>query len=73
MIGGIRAMTRDLIIPFAREYKQYVLSGGQSDERLVIPASNKVFIVHGHDEAALQGLARFLEQRKYRRSWCRCR
>jgi Predicted nucleotide-binding protein containing TIR-like domain len=62
IIGGIRAMTRDLIIPFAREYKQYVLSGGQSDERLVIPASNKVFIVHGHDEAALQGLARFLEK-----------
>ena len=62
IIGDIHAMTRDLIIPFARDYKHYILSDGQSDERLVIPASNKVFIVHGHDEAALQGLARFLEK-----------
>lgn len=27
-----------------------------------IPPSNKVFVVHGHDEAAKQGLARFLEK-----------
>jgi predicted nucleotide-binding protein len=26
------------------------------------PASNRVFVVHGHDESALQGLARFLEK-----------
>jgi predicted nucleotide-binding protein len=26
--------------------------------------SRKVFVVHGHDEAALQGVARFLEQLK---------
>jgi len=26
------------------------------------PPSNRVFVVHGHDEAALQGLARFLEK-----------
>lgn len=62
IIAGIHAMTRDLIIPFAREYKRYILSQGQPAERLVIPGSNKVFIVHGHDEAALQGLARFLEK-----------
>jgi Predicted nucleotide-binding protein containing TIR-like domain len=62
VIAGIHAMTRDLIIPFTREYKRYVLSGGQSIGRFVIPSSNKVFIVHGHDEAALQGLARFLEK-----------
>jgi predicted nucleotide-binding protein len=39
-----------------------VLAGGQSIERIMIPASNKVFIVHGHDEMALQGLARFIEK-----------
>jgi hypothetical protein len=39
VIAGVHAMTRDLIIPFAREYKRYVLSRGQSAERLVIPGS----------------------------------
>jgi predicted nucleotide-binding protein len=27
-----------------------------------VPSTNRVFVVHGHDEAALQGLARFLEK-----------
>jgi hypothetical protein len=62
IIAGVHAMTRDLIIPFTREFKRYVLSRGKPAERLVIPGSNKVFIVHGHDDAALQGLARFLEK-----------
>ncbi|MFP3335587.1 nucleotide-binding protein, partial [Pseudomonas sp. SIMBA_064] len=29
--------------------------------KVAVP-SRKVFVVHGHDEAALQGLARFLEK-----------
>jgi len=62
VVAGIRAMTRELIIPFTREFKRYVLSRGKPAERLVIPGSNKVFIVHGHDDAALQSLARFLEK-----------
>jgi Predicted nucleotide-binding protein containing TIR-like domain len=61
-IAGVHVMTRDLIIPFTREFKRYVLSRGKPAERLVVPGSNKVFIVHGHDEAALHGLARFLEK-----------
>jgi predicted nucleotide-binding protein len=28
----------------------------------LLPASRKVFVVHGHDEAALQAVARFLEK-----------
>src|SRR6185312_3907017 len=62
IIAGIHAMTRDLIIPFTREFKRYVLSRGKPAQRLVVPGTNKVFIVHGHDEAALQSLARFLEK-----------
>lgn len=60
--AGIRAMTAQLIIPFVRDYKDYVMSGATTDARLIMPTSNKVFIVHGHDEAALQSLARFLEK-----------
>jgi hypothetical protein len=60
--AGIRAVTGQLIIPFARDYKTYVLSEGDSQPKLVRSGSNKVFIVHGHDEAALEGLARFLEK-----------
>jgi hypothetical protein len=62
VVAGIHALTRDLIIPFTRDFKRYVLSRGQPANRLVIPGTNKVFIVHGHDDAALQGLARFLEK-----------
>jgi Predicted nucleotide-binding protein containing TIR-like domain len=62
VIAGVRAMTRELIIPFTRDFKRYVLSRGKPAERLVISGSNKVFIVHGHDDGALQGLARFLEK-----------
>lgn len=62
VITGIHGMTRDLIIPFTRDFKRYVLSQGKPAARLVIPSSNKVFIVHGHDDAALQGLARFIER-----------
>jgi hypothetical protein len=62
IIAGVHAMTRDLVIPFTREFKRYILSRGRPSERLVVPGSNKVFIVHGHDDAALQGLARFLEK-----------
>jgi len=62
IIAGVHALTRDLIIPFTRDFKRHVLSRGKPAERLVVPGSNKVFIVHGHDNAALQGLARFLEK-----------
>ncbi len=62
LIGGIHAFTRQVLIPFVRDYKIYILSHGKIDIRLVAQGSNKVFIVHGHDDAALQGLARFLEK-----------
>lgn len=62
IIAGVHAITRQLIIPFARDYKNYVGSNGKTTPQLVLAQTNKVFIVHGHDEGALQGLARFLEK-----------
>jgi len=51
-----------MIIPFARDYKEYVLSRGVVLPRVAIPASGKVFIVHGHDGEARESVARFLER-----------
>lgn len=62
VITGINGVTGQLIIPFVRDYKTYVTTSGQSQPRLILPSSNKIFIVHGHDEGALNGLARFLER-----------
>ncbi|TPJ52379.1 nucleotide-binding protein [Mesorhizobium sp. B2-6-4] len=62
LMAGVNAITRQLVIPFARDYKSYVISCGDNSPRLVTTESNKVFIVHGHDEGALHGLARFLEK-----------
>lgn len=63
-MSGINGITGQLIIPFVRDYKTYVTTSGQVEPRLVLPTSNKIFIVHGHDEGALNGLARFLEKLK---------
>jgi predicted nucleotide-binding protein len=60
VIAGIQGMTRQLIVPFARDYKAYVLAQGQPETKLVRPLSNRVFIVHGHDVEARETVARFL-------------
>lgn len=61
VIAGIHSLTGQLIIPFVRDYKNYVQSKG--DIRLVRPTtSKKIFIVHGHDEGARESVARFLER-----------
>lgn len=62
VMSGINGITGQLIIPFVRDYKTYVITSGQNRPKLVMPTSNKIFIVHGHDEGALNGLARFLEK-----------
>ncbi|MCS3731220.1 TIR domain-containing protein [Bradyrhizobium betae] len=63
LIAGIRKLTKSVIIPFARDYKAYVQqriptvkSEGFSADK------SKVFIVHGHDDAPRETLARFVEQ-----------
>lgn len=62
IIAGIHALTGQLIMPFVRDYKTFVSNHGHLESKLIEPNSNKVFIVHGHDDGALQGLARFLEK-----------
>ena len=60
IISGVHSVTSQIIIPFVRDYKAYVESQGNIIPRLVLPMSNKVFIVHGHDGEARESVARFL-------------
>lgn len=62
LIAGIHAITGQLIIPFVRDYKNYVQSQGNTDTMLKPQFSRKVFIVHGHDDGARETVARFLER-----------
>lgn len=64
IISGISNIVSQIIIPFVRDYKTFVYTQGEAKPKLVVPSSNKIFIVHGHDELALQTLARFLEKLK---------
>lgn len=59
-------MVRSLIIPFWRDYKLYIQSHGETEVELRVSVSNnKIFIVHGHDNGALQSVARYLEKHKF--------
>lgn len=44
------------------EYRQVREAHSQSTKPAALAVSNRVFVVHGHDDAALHGLARFLEK-----------
>lgn len=61
VMDSIHGVTRHVIIPFARDYKDYVMARGDTQPRLVMPMSNKVFIVHGHDAEARETVARYLQ------------
>lgn len=60
IMAGVQAVTRQVIIPFVRDYKAYVMNHGNVRPKLLMPLSNKVFIVHGHDGEAREAVARFL-------------
>ncbi len=60
IISGVHSLTGQLLVPFVRDYKAYVLSQGRIEPRLVNSASKSVFIVHGHDGEAREAAARFL-------------
>jgi len=60
LILGIHAITRQLIIPFVRDYKAYVMNNAEVKPKLIIPKSSNVFIVHGHDGEARESVAGFL-------------
>ena len=62
VIAGIHSLTGQLIIPFVRDYRNYVQSKGSTETVLRPPFSRKVFIVHGHDDGARETVARFLER-----------
>lgn len=63
LIAGIRKMTKSAIIPFGRDYKTYITSKPQTmASPSDAPDKTKVFIVHGHDDAPRETLARFIEK-----------
>ena len=62
LIAGIHAVTGQLIIPFVRDYKTYVLNRRQVTAKLLQSGSKRIFIVHGHDEGPREAVARFLER-----------
>ena len=70
IISNIHGMVAQLIIPFARDYKDYILQKGTLEMELKIPLSNKIFIVHGHDNGAKSEVARFLEKLVLRQLFC---
>lgn len=53
---------KQLIIPFVRDYRDYVIKRGRIEPKIFYPVSKRVFIVHGHDDAALHTVARFIEK-----------
>lgn len=62
IIAAIQGITRQMIIPFVRDYKDYVMGHGRVGPRLTIAVTKKVFVVHGHDAEARETVARFLER-----------
>lgn len=61
-MSGVHNVTSQIIIPFVRDYKAYVLSKGVTEVRLMTQLTKKIFVVHGHDEGARESVARFLEK-----------
>ena len=64
---NIQNMTGQVLVPFARDYIDFVKQKTGVVEATVLrtksePAARKVFVVHGHDEAARESVARFLEK-----------
>lgn len=62
VISDVRSVTRQVLIPFVRDFKTYVMSRGVVKPAIIQKTSRKVFIVHGHDGSARESVARFLER-----------
>lgn len=62
--GTMNDVSETGTISVVRGDETYVRTFADSKPRPIMLKSNKVFIVHGHDEGALQSLARFLEKLK---------
>ena len=66
----LHSMTRQMLIPFARDYINYVKAKTGTIEATMLPArtgpaARKIFIVHGHDEGAREAVARYVEKLKF--------
>ena len=66
---NLQNMVAQMIVPFGRDYINYVKSSTGTPEATLLPissragpAARKIFIVHGHDEGAREAVARFLEK-----------
>ncbi len=67
IIYWIRSIIDQIIIPFVRDYKEYFEETRPKESETMSPKpsptnTKEVFIVHGHDGEALQGVARFIEK-----------
>lgn len=61
-IESVRKFTSSLVVPFVRDYQLYVENQHDPEPAVFRPVSRKVFIVHGHDNEALQSVARFISR-----------
>ena len=62
IIESVRKFTSSLLAPFVRDYQQYVENESDPTPVVLRPVSRKIFIVHGHDNDALQSVARFISR-----------
>jgi len=61
LIAGIQKATSSFIIPFARDFSDYARNQSAAMREPPDYSSNRnVFVVHGHDEAPREKVARFL-------------
>jgi len=61
-IGSVRKFTSSVLVPFVRDYQLYEENQFDPEPAVLHPVSRKVFIVHGHDNDALQSVARFISR-----------
>ena len=60
-IDSIRKITSSVIIPFGRDFKRYVEQHSRRRFSTTVTSdSDRVFIVHGHDEGPREMVARFI-------------
>ncbi|MBL2044035.1 hypothetical protein ELE95_30735, partial [Klebsiella pneumoniae] len=58
----VRKFTSSLLVTFVRDYQLYVENESDPDPVVIRQVSRKIFIVHGHDNDALQSVARFISR-----------
>jgi len=67
LAANAQNLAEQVFVPFARDYIEYVSQIAMPARQDAAPAkrspaSRKVFVVHGHDEAAREAVARFLDK-----------